>query len=248
MFSLNILELPYRSVGHVILTAIGAILVISFVLGRYDQRRRGRMAKITQLPQSALLTVLALIVWWTVDQRAFSMPLTLFTLLGISCGFLGDLFMANVFRQRQHILFGMIAFGIGHIFYMLGFREIAVWLNITHFGVYFPALLATWLVAVILWAILVRKPQGNSLQYAALGYGLFLATMGGYAVGITLQRTEFLPLAVGGVLFLLSDTLIAAELFADRGFPYIGDVIWTTYIVAQVLIVLSTPFALSLAV
>lgn len=246
MFSLNLLEPPYRSAGHLILTLIGTLLVISFILGRYDQRRRGRMAKITQLPQSALLMVLALLVWWTTNRHAFSMPLTLFTLLGISCGLLGDLFMANVFRQRQHLLLGMIAFGIGHIFYMLGFREIAVSLNITQFRVYFPALLAAWLAAAVLWALLVRNPEANGLQYAALGYGLFLATMGGYAVGIALQRTEFVPLALGSMLFLLSDTLIAAELFAERGFPYIGDVIWTTYIAAQVLIVLSTPFALSL--
>jgi hypothetical protein len=45
------------------------------------------------------------------------------------------------------------------------------------------------------------------------------------------------PLAIGAALFLLSDLILAGELFSGLKFPLIGDVIWLTYGPAQALIV-----------
>jgi hypothetical protein len=53
------------------------------------------------------------------------------------------------------------------------------------------------------------------------------------------QPPVFLPLAVGAALFLLSDLILAAELFNGLHFPLIGDVVWLTYGPAQMLIVYS---------
>jgi hypothetical protein len=226
---------------------IVALLIGGFALNRYDTTRAGRMPKITELPQTALLVVFAAIVWITVPGGPPLKAVAALLCIGVAFGFLGDLFLANVFRQKNYVLFGMIAFAIGHILYILAFRELAVRSGLHDVGLYALALGFTWLLAAVLWFILVRKPNGGPMQYAALAYALFLASMAGFALGLALQHGALLPLAIGAILFLVSDTLIAARLFAGRTFAYIGDLIWLTYIAAQVLIVTVTPFALALA-
>jgi len=231
-----------------------ALLVISFVRFPYDPERLGRMPQAWQLPQSALLVVFALILLLVYSRiTSYSVLLPYLILAGMSAGLCGDLFMADVFKQKDHVRNGMIAFAAGHMCYMLAFREISVQGRLDRLDYYVIAAVLLYIVALILWFKLIRTPQRSPLEYAALVYALFLATMAAYAWGLELhaltyqtgdtsqtslwERLALLPLALGGTLFLLSDTLIAMRLFANRSFPYMGDVIWTTYILAQILIV-----------
>jgi hypothetical protein len=135
----------------------------------------------------------------------------------------------------------MGAFAIGHLLYIVGFTQIAQIFNFLDFGRYALALIITWAATFILWFALIYKPKAGALQYAALIYALFLASMGGFALGLAFHQAQLIPLALGGALFMLSDTLIGMRLFAGRSFRYIGDVIWITYIVAQILIVTVVP-------
>ena len=75
---------------------------------------------------------------------------------------------------------------------------------------------------------------------------LLLAAMAGLAASLALQEARFLPLALGGVLFVVSDTLLGHRLFQRGHFLLIGDLVWMTYIVGQLLIVFSTATALRL--
>jgi hypothetical protein len=227
------------------LLPILALLIAGFAFNRYDAARAGRMPKITELPQTALLIVFAAIVWITLPGASGLNSVAALLCIGVAFGFLGDLFMANVFRQENNVLSGMVTFGIGHVLYILAFREIAVRFGLHDTGRYALALGFTWLLAVVLWFILIRSPRAGGMQYAALAYALFLASMAGFALGMALQNGALLPLALGAILFLLSDALLAARLFAGRRFRYIGDLIWLTYITAQVLIVAITPLALA---
>lgn len=225
---------------------VAALSILGFALNRYRTEQAGRIPKNAELAQSALLIALAVIIW---VFGAGETPLaTLATLIcfGMVCGFVGDLFMANVFKMRNYVLSGMVAFAVGHVYYILGFREIALNFGLHNLGSYAVAFAATWALAVILWFALIRKPGGDVMQYFALGYALFLASMGGFALGLALQRGAFFPLALGILLFMLSDTLIGARLFGGRTFPFIGDAIWITYIIAQLLIVTVTLTALAL--
>lgn len=246
MFTFDALPQPYQTLCQIALLVIAGLLIGAFLTGRCRPERHGRMAKALQLPQSAILIGVALIVWLSAALETPFNALAALTALGITFGFLGDLFMADVFKQKNHVLFGIGAFSLGHICYMLGLREIALYFNLHDLGSYGISLIGAWLIALVLWRILIYTRQGDSLQYAALIYALFLASMAGFALGIALQRTEFIGLALGGALFLLSDALLAARLFAQRAFPFIGDSIWASYIAAQVLIVCSAPLALSL--
>ncbi len=232
--------------GPLWLLGVLVLLIAGFALGHYDARRAGRMPKIAQLPQTVLLIVFAAIAWIVVANGTPFAALGALVCVGVACGFVGDLFMANVFRQKNYVLLGMVAFGIGHVSYILGFREIAVRFGLHDLGRYVVAFGFTWLLALVLWFILIRKPGAGVMQYATLGYALFLASMAGFALGLALQQSAFLPLAVGAILFLVSDALLAARLFAGLTFPYAGDLIWLTYIAAQALIVSVVPLAVSL--
>lgn len=70
-----------------------------------------------------------------------------------------------------------------------------------------------------------------------------LASTSGFATGLALQRGEFIPVAVGAALFLLSDLLLAAQLFNDVRFYLIDDVVWLLYGPAQMLIVFAMVIA-----
>jgi hypothetical protein len=76
-----------------------------------------------------------------------------------------------------------------------------------------------------------------------LPYALLLASTAGLATGLALQSTYFVPLAIGAALFLLSDLILAGELFSGLQFPLIGDVIWLTYGPGQALIVYASGVA-----
>ena len=75
-------------------------------------------------------------------------------------------------------------------------------------------------------------------------YDPFLASSAGFATGLALNLSLFIPLALGCALFLLSDLILAAQLFAGLSFPLIGDLVWLTYGPAQMLIVYSIGAAL----
>ena len=105
---------------------------------------------------------------------------------------------------------------------------------------------AAWLLAgLIAWYLVVyRGGEPSALHFAALPYALLLASTAGFATGLALQSPAFVPLALGAALFLLSDLILASEVFNGRSFPLIGDVIWLTYGPAQALIVYSVNAAL----
>lgn len=72
------------------------------------------------------------------------------------------------------------------------------------------------LIGLCGWYLVVfrgRKP--TALHLAALAYTLLLSSTAGLATGLSLQSHAFIPMAIGGGLFLLSDLILAAELFND---------------------------------
>lgn len=207
------------------------LLLIGIWRGNYSNERDAKIPKMWELPQSFILFIAALIWLRGVDSRY------VLIVAGIGLGFLGDLFMANVFRMKEHVPFGMLAFALGHVCYLLVFQMLANDLSLTSSGIFILSIVLCWLFAVVVWVILIRSPKLGAIQYAALIYGLFLATVAGGAVGLALQSPRFVPLAIGTLVFMLSDLLIGAQLFAQKHFRYLGDVIWVTYILAQLLIV-----------
>ncbi len=232
---------------YALLVLWAGLLAGGLLLGKPDAERRNRLPRPVRMALSVTLLAAAL-VWWQAGTAGT--PLVLFGLwiaAGMAFGLLGDLFMAGLIVPKpRNVIFGILAFGGGHIFYILAFWQAAGVLGLDSGQVWLWSLVIALAAAVLLWLLLIREPgRGPVLNYGTLGYSLLLTAMGGAATALALQDAAFIPLAVGGLLFIVSDLILGSELMRRTHFPAIGDVIWTTYTVGQMLIVYSSAAALA---
>jgi hypothetical protein len=231
-----------------LLLVVWAILLLGgFMFGKPDADRTRRMPTWTRLG-SSLALALAAWVWCALaltQAHAAAALWLLLIALGMSLGLLGDLFMAGLIRAAQPVLGGIAAFGVGHLAYIAALLGIGQFLGLGAAGTRWGAW-GVWLLGGLVgWYLVVWRGHPHTLIHrAALGYVLLLASTAGVATGLGLQASAFMPVAVGAALFLLSDLILAAELFNGLRFPLIGDLVWLTYGPAQVLIVFGTGFAL----
>jgi hypothetical protein len=158
--------------------------------------------------------------------------------VGMTLGFIGDLFLADSDPRGPSVLAGMGAFGLGHMAYITGMIHFG---NQLSSGTRRPGWIAIscWiLIGLAAWFFIAfLSAQPAPLRWAALVYTLLLAGSAGYATALALQARAMIPLALGLVLFFASDMILAAQLFRDFNFPLIGSVVWLTYGPAQMLIV-----------
>lgn len=168
--------------------------------------------------------------------------LALFIALGMTFGLLGDFLMAQlIVKGEKSVLGGMLAFGIGHVCYIVGILST----NSIHLIMWIVFLI----IGAILWYGVVYRTAKTItvLHYAALPYALLLASTAGFASGAALLDSTFILMAIGAVLFLISDLILATQLFNGVHFKGIGDVVWLTYGPAQMLIVYAMPMASTFA-
>jgi hypothetical protein len=235
-----------------LLLAWAGLLFGGFIFGTHwsDNTKRElasrRMPRWTRLA-SSLVLVMASWVWWLVARDGVVASYALAVAVGMTLGFVGDLFMAKLIIQSdKHVLGGIGAFGLGHIAYIVGFLGFGDALGATDGRI--AAWLAWLIIGAAAWYVVVYRGQAHSvLHYAALPYALLLSSTAGVATGLAINLSAFVPLAVGCALFLLSDLILAARLFNGLVFRLIDDVIWLTYGPAQMLIVYSVGAALGVA-
>lgn len=231
-----------------LLAVWAGLLVFGFILGAPGGEARNRLPLAARMGMSIVL-VLAALVWWRAGAAGTALNrFGLFIFLGMAFGFLGDLFMAGlVVPKPNNVIFGILSFGLGHVCYILAFLQAGAVLGLDASRVRLWTLVIYLAAAVILWLLFVREPaQGAVLNLGTLGYSLLLTAMGAMAMALALQAPSFLPLAVGGLLFIASDLILGSEIMRGASFRSIGDVIWITYTVAQMLIVYSSSTALQM--
>lgn len=199
----------------------------------------------------------ALLDWLVVELRLFRLeyvlkPLTLallivaavgadlgpahpFVVAGLALGLLGDVGLMlskdeDTAGADPAFLAGLGAFLLGHISYVIAF---------TRHGVRGLDLLAGLLIALGTAGLALPKVlrgakanAGTEFTVVVGAYAAVLSAMTIFAVG-----TSAIATAIGGVLFLASDTLIARERFVAR-IPHGPLLIIATYHAAQFLIVL----------
>ena len=227
------------------LLIVWALLLFGgFVLGRERGQPSQRMPIWTRMMSSAAL-VIAGWSWYLFSRDSVFALLSLFTAAGMTLGFVGDVFMAGLMPLGNRVLGGIAAFGAGHLLYISGL----VWYANTaglEMNAARTAALIVWLaVRTGGWYLVVRRgQQAGILHYAALPYALLLAGTAGTATGLATQQATFTWTALGAALFLLSDLILAGELFSGLHFRYVGDIVWLTYGPGQMLIVFGTGSAL----
>lgn len=161
--------------------------------------------------------------------------------LGMSAGIVGDLLLAGWMGPARPIVAAMLAFGVGHLFYISAIAPLAV-AHSSGVG-WISALGGWWLVGALgWWLTAARADASRGLRAASLPYALLLVTTAGVATALAIAAPAAWLLALGTALFVVSDLILAAQLF--RGFDRegVGDLVWLTYGPAQALIVTSTWF------
>lgn len=228
-----------------LLVVWAALLFGGYLLGRAAEPGERRMPRWTRIGSSFVLVVAA----WVFVPLAQGAALGCFPLLiatGMTLGFLGDLFLARLIPFPNHTLGGMAAFALGHVAYIAaGVGAAQTRLDgLPPLNALAPRLagwLAWLLVGFLGWYFIVFRGQKKHdvLDWAALPYSLLLASTAGVFTGLALQSAAFIPSALGAALFLFSDLMIAAKLFAGRQTRGINidDLIWLTYGPGQMLIV-----------
>jgi hypothetical protein len=233
--------MSYVTLLRLLLAVWAALLVLGFAFGRLDEKRINRIPRVNKILSSAILVVCAMI-WWLAG--AADTPLAGYAGLlffGMASSFLGDLIMAQLLPLPQHVLFGMGTFGVAHVLYIGGYLRMGGVLGLQSGAARAAGLAILLVLAVVLWWTLIRSPQTSAvLSYGSLGYALLLAAMAGLAVSLAWQETRFVLLALGALVFLVSDVFLGHRLFQGGTFLLVGDLVWMTYIVGQLLIVFST--------
>jgi len=170
----------------------------------------------------------------------FHAPITLATLpflLGLIFSLLGDIFLIP--RGTRWFLVGMVAFSITQLMYIWGFN-----LSMVKLPVLVVAVVALLGGVVMMRLVVNRLSQSSSINKAVLpfikGYGALVLAMVVSAL-LCLARPGWSDWAatmagIGGILFFLSDGMIALDKL-DRRLPRYRFWIICTYHLAQFLIV-----------
>lgn len=186
------------------------------------------------------------------DLTLFTKPLLIPTLLGyylfetkhlnkvmvsalVFC-WLGDCLLMFTESGKVYFVSGLGTFLIGHLMYIVCFRQITNTRNqsIPYFFYLIsaiPIVFAGWLVHN-LWIGL------HDLKIPVVAYTLVIMAMFLHALrrmGAT-NQTSFILLTSGALLFMVSDSLLAYNLFGSP-LPYASLMIMCTYLAAQFLIV-----------
>lgn len=147
---------------------------------------------------------------------------------GLALGALGDWFLSR--PGQAAFLAGMGAFGLGHLAYAALFLSA---------GAGWPGFAACGLLALLALSTEVwLQPGAGRLGWPVRAYVAIITLMGLTALGLP----DAWLLKLGVLLFVLSDMLLAAGLFAlpSAPRPTLGRAVWAAYWGGQALILLGS--------
>lgn len=158
--------------------------------------------------------------------------------LAILFSCLGDVLLLMVFKRESFFMYGLMAFLIAHVLYILVYRQhkyesdVDQLKGIQKIRFAFPIVLAGTGMIIVLYPVLGNM-QVPVVVYTAVIIIMVLNAL--FRYGQTNDRSFWLVF-VGAVLFMISDSLLAINKFLQ---PVSSATFWImlTYIVAQFLIV-----------
>ncbi|MCA9149373.1 MAG: lysoplasmalogenase [Planctomycetales bacterium] len=163
--------------------------------------------------------------------------------IGMTLGSLGDAspLLGSSWPDPQRTIGNMILFGLGHVAYIranLRIRQTvqpSVSLQNWRLSLAFAAI-----VSVASWYFAALSGLLNAtMKYPALPYTCLLSVTTGVSIGTAIATRGYWPVALGTVLFLTSDLLLAIWIFHGAVYRTM-DLVWLTYGIGQMLIVVGT--------
>lgn len=176
-------------------------------------------------------TLLMLIVWFSL-LGGWQGPLLWFG-LALVFSLAGDIFLLV---PARFFLFGLIAFFIGHVCYLIGFNQTMPPVDLGTLAILVGLGAAAAAFYSFIRKGLMRNPENAAMKLPVLAYTIILTLMAFSAI-VTLLRPDW-PVAaavfaaLGGTLFFISDSTLATETFVRR-FSYSGVIVIVAYHLAQ---------------
>lgn len=238
---------PVSAILHALFFLELALLAGGLAFGKLNPEGTCRLPRPLRMSLTAILVVAAFLGW---QSGARSTPVQLYAaliLMGVAAGFVGDLILAELIPVPNRLIFGMIAFGIGHLFYIAAFLCLRLQLGFASTWSQLIVLAAMLAFCLWAWQTYVRKPGGSkTINIGSLVYGLLIGIMTALAIGLAMQQPRLISLAAGAVLFLVSDFILGNWRVRGHVWKACNDAIWTAYAGGQLLIVYSVAAVLNL--
>jgi hypothetical protein len=232
----------------VTLTAVFILSNAAALIGGRPNAERTRRS-IPWLQRSTSLQ-LAVLAWLFFLMGGRGTPLAAWTLgiaIGMSLSFVADLIMAQMIPLPNHVLAGMVVFGLAHTAYITAYLVGGQALDLLPRSPLLVSITLFMGLAVLVWWRFVYHPKTpRPLTLGALGYLVFLASMTGVAVALSIAEPRLWLVGLGAVLFLISDSILGNQLFRHNHWPYVSEAVWLTYIAGQAGIVWASGLALTL--
>jgi len=224
-----------------------ALLGGGLAFGKLNREGTGHLPRPLRMSLSTILVIAAFLGWQSGARGTPVRTYATLIFLGMAACFVGDLIMAELIPVPNRLIFGMIAFGIGHLFYVAAFLLLPLQAGFARTWIQ-PIMLAVLLVFCLwAWRTYVRKPAGSKvINVGSLVYGLLIGIMTALAISLALQQTRLISLAAGAVLFLVSDFILGNWQVRGHVWKPVNDAIWAAYASGQLLIVYSVAAVLNL--
>ena len=222
-----------------VLILLLAGLVLS-VKGKPDEENQIRLPRPIRILLSILLVVSALFILGSSGEN--TSVYSTWVLGGMLLSFIGDLAMAKIIPFRNRIAGGMLFFALAHGLYITAYIRTLHLRGLTLISTnFFVVLISFEAVAFIGWRSLVRNPKGKkSINAGSLLYTFCVAFMASTAVRLALTGgSSWWVAAVGAILFVISDSIIAVTKLGKITFKYSEIFVWLTYVSGQVGIIYS---------
>ena len=183
-----------------------------------------------QVTKPFLMTFLIL---YFIRETAFKQSaLKKFIVLALIFSWLGDVLLLFETRDENFFIFGLVAFLVAHVFYILFFIKIIMEENQKRrFWILIPVMV----YYVVLISVL--SPTLEDMKWPVRVYGIVISYMliKALQTGWIKNRMAALYLISGAILFVISDSILALNKFY-QSFEYAGLFIMVTYGLAQLLI------------
>lgn len=188
---------------------------------------------------SSIALSLAAAAHWLARRRSPAGRFALAVAVGMTFGCLADGYgvVPAAWRVAPTLTVILPLFALGHVAYLTACWDAARRLGLRRRGVWLASLTVWVLVGVGLWSVIVTDAsKAGVYRWPALGYTVLLSATAAATTALAVQRRRFGVMALGAVLFLASDALLAIHLFHQAS-PALGAAVWITYGVGQMLIV-----------
>jgi hypothetical protein len=224
-----------------------ALLAGGLVFGTMNVEETGRLPRPLRMVLSLVLVIAALLGWLAGARGSPAQGFAALVAFGMLAGHAGDLIMAQLIPVPNRLIFGMIAFGIGHMFYIAALANATARAGVWNMPTHVIALVVSVAFCLWAWRTYVRRPGGSKvINIGSLAYGIVIAVMVALGAALAIRQPQFLNLAAGGLLFLASDFVLGNWQVRGHAWKPVNDVIWVCYVLGQMQIVYSIAAAVRL--